>query len=112
MIITDQDGGICNTIARVFRGTKYRYCSWHIGKNAVQHLRELRCNDEFKEDYDAWIYGIQQKEEFENRWLQLKEKYSIQDGHWLAKIYEKRHHSASLYLKDTFFNGMTSSQRS
>ena len=52
-----------------------------LEKNTLQHLRELRCNNEkFKEEYDAWIYSCQSVEEFEDTWLDLKTKYQIDDS--------------------------------
>ncbi|KAK3004796.1 hypothetical protein RJ639_019929, partial [Escallonia herrerae] len=40
------------------------------------------------------------------------EKYSIEENSWLSNMYKIRQHWAKVYLKDTFFAGMTTSGRS
>ncbi|KAI3823348.1 hypothetical protein L1987_04783 [Smallanthus sonchifolius] len=41
-IITDQDKAICNAIKTVFPKTRHRYCSWHMKKHEIEHLRSLK----------------------------------------------------------------------
>jgi hypothetical protein len=50
----------------------------------------------------------------EERWKVLKEKYEIDENgqSWLSVMYNSREHWIDAYLKDTFWAGMTSSQRS
>ena len=50
--------------------------------------------------------------EFEKGWEELKDKYNLDKKHRLSKMYKQRHHWIHLDLKDVFFVGMTSSQRS
>ncbi|XP_076954525.1 protein FAR1-RELATED SEQUENCE 5-like [Bidens hawaiensis] len=40
-IITDQDKAIGNAIKRIFPKTRHRFCSWHIKKHQIEHLRSL-----------------------------------------------------------------------
>lgn len=51
-------------------------------------------------------------EEFEFGWESLAFKYQIKTNHWLAKMYDLREYWAKVYLKNTFFAGMTTSGRS
>ncbi|XP_020259008.1 protein FAR1-RELATED SEQUENCE 5-like [Asparagus officinalis] len=91
-IITDQDRAMCNAIHSVFPLTRHRYCFWHMQKHITDHLPTL-C---------------------EGYWLEMKENFDINeegDG-WLQTVYKYREHWVSCYLKDTFFAGMRSSQRS
>ncbi|XP_020243246.1 protein FAR1-RELATED SEQUENCE 5-like [Asparagus officinalis] len=50
----------------------------------------------------------------EGYWLEMKEKFDIneEDEGWLQTVYKCREHWVPCYLKDTFFAGMISSQRS
>ena len=87
-IITDQDVAMSATIPVILHGTIHRYCSWHIGKNAVNHVSELRCNVNFKQDYGKCIYGSRTPMKFENQWELLKDIYpSIHDNTWLNTMY-------------------------
>ena len=112
-IIIDQDLTMRATIPMIFEGTIHRYCSWHIGKNAINHVSELRCNVNFKQDYGKYIYGSRTLMEFENQWELLKDMYpSIHDNAWLNTMYDIRESWVPCYLKDVFMVGMSTSQRS
>ncbi|XP_071717961.1 protein FAR1-RELATED SEQUENCE 5-like [Rutidosis leptorrhynchoides] len=50
-------------------------------------------------------------EQFESKWEDLKEKYQIGDDTWLGNMYKLRHFWIKVYLKDTFFAGMTTCGR-
>ncbi|KAG9439113.1 hypothetical protein H6P81_019278 [Aristolochia fimbriata] len=111
-IITDQDMAMGKAIGKVLPNTCHRLCSWNIGKNASQHLGDLRAKEGFNKDYDTWMKRTETIEEFENGWENIKVKYEVCEQHWLAKMYSIRHQWVSCYLKDTFFAGMSSSQQS
>ncbi|XP_020271473.1 protein FAR1-RELATED SEQUENCE 5-like [Asparagus officinalis] len=53
-------------------------------------------------------------EQCEGYWVEMKEKFDInEEGEgWLQTVYKCREHWVPCYLKDTFFAGMRSSQRS
>lgn len=110
-IITDQDLAICKSIAKVFPKSRHRFCAWHIEKHFLE-LQPLRSRyDDFDDTFTRWVKN-QNIEDFESKWVELKEKYNIEDDSWLAKMYNLRHHWVKAYLKDTFFAGMTTSGRS
>ncbi|KAK3002845.1 hypothetical protein RJ639_018247 [Escallonia herrerae] len=50
--------------------------------------------------------------EFESRWKSLQENYSVEENSWLSNMYKICQHWAKVYLKDTFFAGMTTSGQS
>ncbi|XP_021971456.1 protein FAR1-RELATED SEQUENCE 5-like [Helianthus annuus] len=111
-IITDQDKAIGNAIKSVFPNTRHRYCSWHIKKHEIEHLRPLtnRCS-EFQMLYNQWVKS-DTVEEFETRWKLLCEKYNFESGSWITEMYSQRKYWAKAFLKDCFFAGMTTSGRS
>ncbi|XP_076951169.1 protein FAR1-RELATED SEQUENCE 5-like [Bidens hawaiensis] len=82
-IITDQDKAIENAIKKVFPKTRHRFCSWHIKKHQIEHLRALtvRYND-IEEPYKQWIKS-NTVEEFENHWEFLCSRYQFESGSWI-----------------------------
>ncbi|XP_020269470.1 protein FAR1-RELATED SEQUENCE 5-like [Asparagus officinalis] len=114
-IITDQDRAMCNAIHSVFPMTRHRYCFWHMQKHITDHLPTLvsRYGEQFQRYWGLWC-NSSSIEQCEGYWLEMKEKFDINeegDG-WLQNVYKYREHWVSCYLKDTFFAGMRSSQRS
>ncbi|KAJ0650296.1 putative transcription factor FAR family [Helianthus annuus] len=111
-IITDQDKAICNAIKIVFPKTRHRYCSWHIKKHEIEHLRPLKVRySDFEELHKQWVKS-NTIEEFETRWEFLCGKYNFETGSWIPEMYNQRKYWAKAFLKDCFFVGMTSSRRS
>ncbi|XP_039143920.1 protein FAR1-RELATED SEQUENCE 5-like [Dioscorea cayenensis subsp. rotundata] len=101
-----------NAIAHVFPNSGHRLCSWHIGRNSMKYLVDLKSKDGFMRDYTNWLHLSESIEAFEDRWGELKATYNIDDKHWLSRMYEIRSKWVSLYWQDTFTAGMTTTQRS
>ncbi|KAH7685553.1 FHY3/FAR1 family protein [Dioscorea alata] len=111
-IITYQDLAMGNVIAHVFPNSGLRLCSWHIGRNSMKYLVDLKSNDGFMRDYTNWLHHSESIEAFEDRWGELKATYNIDDNHWLSRMYEIQSKWVSLYWQDIFTAGMTTTQRS
>ncbi|XP_020258888.1 protein FAR1-RELATED SEQUENCE 5-like [Asparagus officinalis] len=114
-IITDQDRAMCNAIHSVFPTTRHRYCYWHMQKHIIDHLPTLvsRYGEQFQRYWGLWC-NSSSIEQCEGYWVEMKEKFDINeegDG-WLQTVYKCREHWVPCYLKDSFFAGMRSSQRS
>ncbi|XP_039134194.1 protein FAR1-RELATED SEQUENCE 5-like [Dioscorea cayenensis subsp. rotundata] len=99
-------------IAKVFLNSGHRLCSWHIGRNSMKYLVDLKSKEGFMWDYNNWLHRSESIEAFENRWGELQATYNIDDKHWLSKMYNIRHKWVALYWQDIFTAGMTSTQRS
>ncbi|KAK3193149.1 hypothetical protein Dsin_024459 [Dipteronia sinensis] len=56
-IFTDQDKTMENAIAKIFPNARHRLCTWHISKNATQHLANHYANPEFKRLFNKCFYG-------------------------------------------------------
>ncbi|KAH7681875.1 FHY3/FAR1 family protein [Dioscorea alata] len=113
-IITDQDLAMGNAIAHVFPSSGHRLCSWHIGRNSMKYLVDLKSNDGFMRDYTNWLHHSESIEAFEDRWGELKATYNIDDKHWLSRMYEIRSKWVSLYCEsiNSFFDGFVNAQTS
>ncbi|XP_020267021.1 protein FAR1-RELATED SEQUENCE 5-like [Asparagus officinalis] len=114
-IITDQDRAMCNAIHSVFPTTRHRYCYWHMQKHIIDHLPTLvsRYGEQFQRYWGLWC-NSSSIEQCEGYWVEMKEKFDInEEGEgWLQTVYKCREHWVPCYLKDTFFAGMRSNQRS
>jgi hypothetical protein len=58
------------------------------------------------------LYDSQTVEEFEENWKILIESYQLQDNAWLNGLYSDWTFWVSAYMKDTFWVGMNTTQRS
>ncbi|KAK1361274.1 hypothetical protein POM88_045748 [Heracleum sosnowskyi] len=77
-------------------------------------------------DYNKWAKQSRTIEKSEESWINLRDKYEPnfeeplteprknmkKSWKWVSNMYEKRRHWVKAYLKQTFFAGMKSSQRS
>ncbi|GJT30270.1 FAR1-related sequence 5-like protein [Tanacetum coccineum] len=90
LIITDQDKAICNAIRIVFPNTQHRYCSWHIKKHQLEHLRPFKARyNDFNESYNKWVKSDTIKE-FETQWGVLRDKYNPESSNWMMEMHDKR----------------------
>ncbi|KAL7589965.1 hypothetical protein Lser_V15G37917 [Lactuca serriola] len=111
-IITDQDKVMGNAIKKVFPNTRHRFCSWHIRKHEIEHLRSYvsRYSD-FQETHRQWL-NSDTIEQFEATWEDMRIKYELENNCWLSDMYNQRIHWAKPYLKDISFAGLTTTERS
>ena len=98
-----------------FPNLRHRFCSWHIGKHIAEKevLLKNQYGDEFSKFFNNW-YRASTISKCEERWKALKKKFEINENasSWLSKMYRLREHWVNAYLKDIFWAGMPSSQRS
>ncbi|KAL5711408.1 hypothetical protein ACHQM5_021868 [Ranunculus cassubicifolius] len=112
-IITDQDLAIKAAIKEVFPETCHRFCLWHIMRKIPEKLGSVcKADPKFMYRFNKCIYDSLTIEEFESRWKRLIEIYALEKHEWLTDMYECRKQWIPVFLKDTFFAGMSTSQRS
>lgn len=58
------------------------------------------------------VYNSLTQEEFEESWRQMIGHFKLHKNGWLSSLYEERHHWVSAFVKDTFWAGMSTTQRS
>ncbi|XP_062164895.1 protein FAR1-RELATED SEQUENCE 5-like [Alnus glutinosa] len=58
------------------------------------------------------LYDSQTCEEYEENWKDLLEKYNLHDNAWLNGLYMDKTFWVPAYMKDTFWVGMSTTQRS
>ncbi|PNY02183.1 protein far-red impaired response 1-like [Trifolium pratense] len=112
-IITDQDRAMKVAIREVFPNTRHRFCLWHILRKVPEKLSHvLRNNEDFKKHFNSCIYRSWSKKQFEDKWQEMVEKFQLLEDQWLQSLYEEREYWVPVYMKDTFFGGMSTTQRS
>jgi hypothetical protein len=67
---------------------------------------------DFKDQFHKLVHHMIRKEEFEDGWASMLEKYSLQKHPFLTQIYEVQDMWAKPYFKGVFCAKMTSTQRS
>lgn len=111
-IITSQCKAIQNAIEKVFPNTRHTWCLWPIMKKVLEKLSGYTAYDAIRFDLQNCIYESQTKERFDEKWMATIEKYSLHKDQWLRGLHEERNRWVPIYMKDTFFAGMSTAQRS
>jgi hypothetical protein len=68
--------------------------------------------DGIKSALQSCLYDSQTIEEYEKNWKNLLESYDLHDNAWLRGLYSERTFWVLAYMKDTFWAGMNTTQRS
>ncbi|KAI8562666.1 hypothetical protein RHMOL_Rhmol03G0052300 [Rhododendron molle] len=82
----------------------------HHGQSAL-----FGCGLILQEDTDSFVcavYDSLTKEECEKNWANLINTYHLEANEWLSGLYEERHRWAPAFVKDVFWAGMSTTQRS
>ncbi|XP_028065479.1 protein FAR-RED IMPAIRED RESPONSE 1-like [Camellia sinensis] len=111
-IITDQDKAMKNAIQIVFPNVRHRWCLWHILKKLPEKLRGYKEYEAIKFGIQNAVYDSLTKKEFEENWNKLIENYQLEGNEWLFGLFEDRHQWVPAFVKDIFWAGMSTTQRS
>ncbi|XP_041001718.1 protein FAR1-RELATED SEQUENCE 5-like [Juglans microcarpa x Juglans regia] len=112
-IITDQDRVMKNAIAIVFPISRHRFCLWHILKKVPEKLGSYGSyKSGMKSDLMKCVYDTQSVEDFEKYWDNLITTYNLHENVWLQSLYTEREHWVPAFLKEYFWTGMNTTQRS
>nr|XP_011470682.1 PREDICTED: protein FAR1-RELATED SEQUENCE 5-like [Fragaria vesca subsp. vesca] len=94
-ILTDGDQAMRRAIEAVLLGCPHRLCTWHVSKNARNHLRNNQALSEFRRCMweEVTPYG------FERRWTAMVNRHMLHNKDWVNMMYEKRHLWAEAFVK-------------
>ncbi|XP_059641908.1 protein FAR1-RELATED SEQUENCE 8-like isoform X2 [Cornus florida] len=109
-IITGQCKALQSAIAEVFPRAHHRLCLSLVVQSLLENLGELQESEIFQTVLNRTIYNSTKVEEFEIAWEDLIQHFGIRDHEWLRTLFEDRERWAPVYLKDTYFAGMSISQ--
>ncbi|XP_077213947.1 protein FAR1-RELATED SEQUENCE 4-like isoform X2 [Tasmannia lanceolata] len=112
-ILTDHDLTIKEAIKEVFPDTSHHFCLWHISQKISQKLSPLLQDEhgEFMKKWKLCIYDSVTIKQFEERWISLMEKFDLTENKWIQSLFEDRQQWVPVFLKNTFFAGMNTTQR-
>ncbi|XVF74768.1 hypothetical protein PTKIN_Ptkin13bG0138300 [Pterospermum kingtungense] len=109
-IITDRCNALQNAIAEVFPKSIHRFSLSHIMKKVPEKLGGLRNYDAIRKTFVKAVFETLKVIEFEAAWGFMVQHFGVADHEWLRSLYEDRAQWAPVYLKDTFFAGLSSSR--
>ncbi|XP_052732436.1 protein FAR-RED IMPAIRED RESPONSE 1-like [Vigna angularis] len=103
---------MANAIQDVFPKTKHRWCLWHIMKKVPEKFQGYNNYVGIKCDIKSLLYDSSNAADFENGWNRLLITHTLQNNEWLCNLYEERQKWVPCYLKNHFWAGMSTTQRS
>ena len=111
-IITDHDKAMKNAIEIVFPNARHRWCLWHIMNKLPDKFKGFKDYESIKFCMKNVVHDSLTKEEFEESWGRFIKKYQLESNEWLLGLYDERHHWVPAFVKDMFWAGMSTTQRS
>ncbi|KAL6562536.1 hypothetical protein OROGR_003543 [Orobanche gracilis] len=111
-IITDQDKAMQKAIEIVFPEARHRWCLWHIMKKLPEKFGGHKQYDDIKRVLQSCVYNSLTPEKFEFKWKRMIDMFELQDKEWLSELYNERHRWVPCFVKDCFWAGMSTTQRS
>ncbi|KAF8408602.1 hypothetical protein HHK36_004665 [Tetracentron sinense] len=113
VIVADQDQAVKAAIAEVFPDVHHCYGLWHILEKIPENLGHVtEHNENFMTKFRKCIFRSWTDEQFEKRWWKIVENFQLKEDEWIQSLYEDRKQWVPTYMSDTFFAGMSTSQRS
>ncbi|XP_020245558.1 protein FAR1-RELATED SEQUENCE 6-like isoform X2 [Asparagus officinalis] len=109
-IVTDHCKAIQGAVAEVFHGVRHRLCLYHIMEKMAERLREYSAYTEIKKTLMKVVYDSLKVEEFEENWRIMIDRYNLEGCEWLNSIYKSRNSWVPVFLKDTFWAGLSTTQ--
>ncbi|KAK3229706.1 hypothetical protein Dsin_001587 [Dipteronia sinensis] len=103
-IFTDEDKAMENAIKIVLKETRHRLCTWHITKNATQHLACLYGKPDFKKKFNKCFHGCENEKEFQDSWDDMIKKFNLQGHSWLENCTPLEKNGVRLLVWILFLN--------
>ncbi|XP_059640286.1 protein FAR1-RELATED SEQUENCE 6-like [Cornus florida] len=110
-IVTDECKAIQEAVLKVFPDSRHRLCLWHIMQKLPVKLGGLAQYKMIKKIFENIVYESVQPDEFEKSWAEMSIEYNLENNEWLKSLYADRHCWVPLYVKWTFWAGMSTTQR-
>ncbi|CAL9081171.1 unnamed protein product [Musa acuminata var. zebrina] len=110
-LITDECEAIKDALTKVFPGVRHRLCLWQIMKRiSLRFIEHENCNS-IRKALEKIVFDSYETDVFEKDWKNMIEAYGLEANEWLNWLYENRHSWVPVYLKDTFWAGLSCSDR-
>ncbi|KAJ8755245.1 hypothetical protein K2173_019043 [Erythroxylum novogranatense] len=109
-IITDRSQTLQTAVAETFPRSHHCFGLSHIMKRVPEKLGGLRNYDAIRKSLMKAVYETLKVIEFEAAWGFMVQRFGVGDHEWLRSLYEDRVRWAPVYLKDTYFAGMSAAR--
>ncbi|XP_050365545.1 protein FAR1-RELATED SEQUENCE 5-like [Argentina anserina] len=106
-VVTDGDERLINAVEIHIPEARHRLCSWHIGRNVTQNVK----NADVQKLLGKMIFASYTVHEWEDAWNTMVAKYNLEDNSWISSLYGRRKKWAEAHMRGIFFGGMCSTQR-
>uniref|UniRef100_A0A0A9DMK7 Protein FAR1-RELATED SEQUENCE n=1 Tax=Arundo donax TaxID=35708 RepID=A0A0A9DMK7_ARUDO len=111
-IITNYCHDVAIAIRKVFPTSRHRFCLWHILNELPEKLEEMEKKDEVISTFSTLAYDSVTRPDFDKEWQEMIQLFNLEGNEWLSKLYEVRMQWAPVYVKDSFWAGMSVTDRS
>ncbi|XP_047320296.1 protein FAR-RED IMPAIRED RESPONSE 1-like [Impatiens glandulifera] len=111
-IITDQCRAMAIAIEEVFPNSQHRLCLWHIMKKIPAKLGSHSQYKMIKKQLKTIVYNSLTVDECDENWQKMIKEFNLDNNIWLTSLHEERNKWMPVYVKDKFWAGMSTSQRS
>ncbi|XAR49618.1 hypothetical protein NMG60_11032882 [Bertholletia excelsa] len=111
-IVTDQCKAIQAAVAEVFPNALHRFCLCHIMRKIPVRLGGLADYKAIKKDLENVVYNSFKIDEFEEDWLRIIKDYNLENNEWLNSLYAAREHWALVFVKSSFWAGISTTEQS
>ncbi|XP_042432680.1 protein FAR1-RELATED SEQUENCE 5-like [Zingiber officinale] len=111
-IIMDQCHAMAIAIEKIFPNSHHRLCLWHIMKKLSAKLGGHVHYKMIKKQLKTIVYNSLTVDECDENWLKMIEEFKLENNDWLKSLYKERNRWIPVYVKDHFWVGMSTTQRS
>jgi hypothetical protein len=110
-VITNYCYDVAIAVKKVFPNTRHRFCLWHILSELPEKLAEVEKKDEIISTFSTLAYDSVTMPDFDKKWQEMIRQFQLERNEWMSKLYEVRLQWAPVYVKDSFWAGMSVTDR-
>ncbi|KAL5812649.1 hypothetical protein ACOSQ3_027599 [Xanthoceras sorbifolium] len=111
-IITNQCMSMRSALNEVMPNTRHRWCLWHILKTFFENLRGDSEREGLKDAFMGAVFHTLSCDQFDTQWADMMSDYRLEHNSWIRSLFKDRAMWAPVYVRDAFWAGMSSTQRS
>ncbi|CAH8346032.1 unnamed protein product [Eruca vesicaria subsp. sativa] len=107
VILTKHDQMLKEAVSEALPASRHCFYMWDtLGQMPEKIGHVMRQEKSFVGEINEAIYGSCKGDEFEKRWWEVIDRFSLRDNAWLYSLYEDREHWVPVYLKGVSLAGM------
>lgn len=106
-VVTDRCRALQSAISEVFPRAHHRFYLPLVIESIYETVGEIGKSEAFSTFLNRTVYNTQKVDEFEMAWEEMVRQFGIASYQCLQTLYEDRERWVPLYVKDTFFAGIS-----